>query len=209
MGCDIFCYIDYDDFQTKDGGWYVSCFASDIAFGRNYTLFSLMAGVRHDPHTDNFTPLFQPRGLPKDISWNAKNAYTMYVSDDCEGKGYCSIEDATRWVHSGRSKWIGEKRISRPDWHSASWLYEFELRHVKEVYEGLKFPEVSWFQMKSPDKQPIPENATVRKIGLEWFVEVGKKETYPVPETFDAILAAMKMLNGDRTDRSRLVFWFD
>jgi hypothetical protein len=106
-------------------------------------------------------------------------------------------------------------RISHPDWHSASWLTADELARVIDAYESIEFPERSWFQLVSPDKQPIPENATATKMEcrfssrFEWYVEQGEKRTYQVPITVRALLAAMRELDGDRPGRSRLVFWFD
>ena len=181
MGCDIHAYIDYDDFKARDGDWWVSCFADRVRFGRNYTLFTLMAGVRYDPRIDKYHPLFGPRGLPDRLSWSTEREYGLRVTESealADAEGYCSVENASEWTKSGHSVWLDDEHttISCPDWHSASWLTVEELEKVKEAYES---------------------------------IEVGEIKTYTVPKTFDAIIAAMKELDGETPGRSRLVFWFD
>jgi len=212
MGCDIHAYLDYDEFPTDDG-WYVSCFAEDLDLGRNYALFSLMAGVRRDPDREQ-RPLFEPKGMPDRYSYQVKRAYSLSVYDDLSGVDRnCSIEQAEKWIKRGISIWLDDKHISDPDWHSASWLTASELEQVKAEYEQIGFYESSWTQMRSPEEQPVPENSTVKKratrYGEEWLVQVGEKKTYPAPITLDATIVAMHALNGDNPHRSRLVFWFD
>lgn len=221
MGCDIHAYIDYDDFETSDGDKRISCFASDVEIGRNYTLFTLMAGVRYDPRTEkDYGPMFEPRGIPDDISWRVRSAYHLHVTEYKEwqdDEGYCSPERAHQWVSQNISEWSNDEHtlITHPDWHSASYLYVDELEQIKVKYESIKFPESSWFQPNPPAKQPIPENATAEELearlfgGREWYIQVGELKTYPIPVEIDAIIAAMKALNGDNPKRSRLVFWFD
>lgn len=220
MGCDIHAYIEYDDFKTQTGEWFVSDFAHP-SVGRNYTMFALMAGVRYDPRTDtDFKPLFAARGLPKSISWSTEREYTCVVSDEHAAKGwerYCTTEEAHRWLDHGHSKWYNEGRkiISGPDWHHASWLTVDELEQCIRAFEAVKFPNESWFQSRPPEQQRVPEGATVQEFqsrwGKEWYVSVGELKTYPAPHEYVAILAAMKVLQGDGKDgrQARLVFWFD
>jgi hypothetical protein len=219
MGCDIHAYIDYDDFKTKDGDWFVSCFAEDVRLGRNYTLFTLMAGVRHDPRTDTYNPLFEPKGLPDRTSHSVDWAYSLHITtnkDLYDSESFCSPEDAQRWVDKGYSRWLNAKHdaVSHPDWHSASFLTVDELERVVEAFEAIQFAERSWFQFNPPEKQPIPENATATKMPCrigrdsEWYVEVGEKKTYPAPTSLKATIAAMKQLSNDGR-QARLVFWFD
>ena len=220
MGCDIHAYIDYDYRQNDDGKWIAMNWVSDAGIGgRNYTLFALMAGVRYDPRTDkDFTPLFQPRGLPESTSWDVKEAYCLHVSDEDwaqDADGYCTTEQAQKWTTpdgwAAPSVWMDEGHtvISHPDWHSVSWLTVEELEQVAKAYETIRFPEMSWLQMGSPEMQPIPENATATKMerdswGTEWYVEVGEKKTYPAPTELKAVIAAMKELDGVQKGRSDL-----
>lgn len=218
MGCDIHVCIDYDDFKTREGNWWVSSFATNIGFGRNYTLFTLMAGVRYDARTDNYKPLFAPRGIFERLSFSTLNEYTLRISDEGAENGWdkcVSSAQAQKWLTEGWSIKIGSDSISSPDWHSASWLNVEELKQIKKAYQEIKFFDSAWFQYNSPSKQPIPPNGTAQEMvnpfsgTPEWYVTVGEAKTYPVPETFNAIIAAMEALNEDNPERSRLVFWFD
>lgn len=219
MGCDIHAYIDFDDYVTRDGKIIVSYFANNINFGRNYTLFSLMAGVRYDKRIDrDYQPLFEPRGIFERLSWQTEGDYILHINDEAYNKGwegYCTRQDAADWIARGYSVKMGDDKISGPDWHSASWLYADELKRVKDAYERIKFYQASWFQYDPPEKQAIPENATAKKLprrygsGFEWYVTVGEVKTIKTPTVFDAIVAAMEALNGDNPQKSRLIFWFD
>ena len=216
MGCDIHAHIDYDDFMTTEGKMWVSCFCQSLDFGRNYTLFTLMAGVRHDPRTDRYGPLFEARGLPDRASFAVCRKHCLRVADkQADEEGCCSAKDAEGWVAEGYSRWANDEhtKVTNPDWHTPSWLTAEDLEKVKTAYESIEFPERSWFQMRPPEEQSIPEGSVATELdcqhGKEWYVEIGEKKTYPAPRTFNAIIAAMRTLDGDQPGRSRLVFWFD
>lgn len=134
MGCDIHAFIDYDDFVKQDGEIYVSCFAT-LHLRRNYNLFGLMAGVRYQE-----LKLFEPRGLPKNLSYQTKDANQLFVSDEPNvdfQDGFCSRQSAERWVAWGDSYWIGtdQKLVSHPDWHTHSYLLQGEMEQVLRKLE--------------------------------------------------------------------------
>lgn len=223
MGCDIHAHIEYDDFKMQDGTYWISHFSSPY-LGRNYTMFALMAGVRYDSRIDKgFVPLFSPRGIPDKLSWETQGAYFDHVNDEYADKGwegYVTKQSAENWVSSGYSYWANEEHtlVSNPDWHSASYLTTRELEKVIYTYEGILFPEESWFQFKPPSKQPVPDNAIVKELQnkydptrTEYYVQVGESKVYSAPKTYLATLAAMKELErGMEEDQGvRLVFWFD
>lgn len=225
MGCDIHAYIDFDDYQDREGNWHASNYAHP-SLGRNYTLFALMAGVRHDPRIDQFQPLFAARGLFERYSWRVQDDYVCRINDEHAAKGwegYVTVADAHRWLKQGSSQWVDEanQMLSGPDWHSASWLTADELDQVKTVYEGLEFAPESWFQMRPPAVQAVPPGAVVRQLtseyffpGLgehdqEWYVEVGERKAYSAPTTLTATIAALRALEGERPGSARLIFWFD
>ena len=128
------------------------------------------------PFDKGYEPLFKPRGIFERLSWRTKDAYILRINDEYAEKkwdGYCTKEEAAQWL-KGYSIQIDENAISGPDWHSASWLHVDELEKVKQAYENIGFYEQSWFQMRSPEQQPIPPNATAQKmisiIGTpEWY----------------------------------------
>lgn len=223
MGCDIHAYIEYEDFKTREGEWFISCFGHP-RLGRNYTLFALMAGVRYDPRIDNYQPLFAPRGIPVGpLSYEVKDNLLLVVNDKGAEEGwsnYISVEQAQNWIERGRSDRYDETHIIAPDWHSVSWLTTPELEQVKAVYETIEFYQHSWFQFDPPEKQPVPEGAVVRELerrypsifgsgDTEWFVGVGEPKTMPFPRPYAAVLAAMKTLEEGNEGKARLTFWFD
>jgi hypothetical protein len=138
MGCDIHCYIDYDPPGENDHG--LVNHLCEINVGRNYMLFNIMAGVRGDDQT-----LFEPRGLPENLSWTTRDHAVLYVNDDLKpgersDDSECSRENAERWnsSHEVRPRGVGgytdetKKRIYHPDWHSHSWLNTKEVGLVIE-----------------------------------------------------------------------------
>ena len=115
MGCDIHVFMEYKS-KTSDRpfmrGW------PRINPGRDYLLFGKLAGVR-----DSYHQMFEPRGLPADIGWQASHdAYLYIVEEKMGAEDTCTLEDAKRWgapiiEHNGKP-W----KTLHPDWHSHSWL---------------------------------------------------------------------------------------
>jgi hypothetical protein len=69
MGCDIHMWLEYSPYATNDGepSWY--SFTENYNPGRDYHMFSIMAGVRTD---DDSEQLYERRGMPKGkMSWTA------------------------------------------------------------------------------------------------------------------------------------------
>ena len=101
--------------------------------GRDYSLFSLLAKVRGDSDEG-----FDPKGIPKDISWRTEGDYTLPVTDKDDSYGV-SKKVADEWVKTGASTRFNTRgvpeRVSSPDWHSASWLTADEIKKVLKIYE--------------------------------------------------------------------------
>lgn len=119
MGCDIHAYLEMvEDHYT----WSLAKFRP----GRNYLMFSLMAGVR----TYEQTVLFTPRGAPDNMGFEARWDYYVMPDENI------SREDIQRWIASGSSVWVDEERFiaTNPDWHSASWLTTTEMQQVYSTY---------------------------------------------------------------------------
>lgn len=136
MGCDIHCYIEYrerDMSDREDKSW--SSFGGRINPGRNYLMFSLMAGVRGGDG------IFEVRGLPEGLGYYSNDDNYLYITADKECNcGECksvSVENAARWVEGGSSEYKNNREgkptwVSHPDWHSHSWLSLVEFRQVLE-----------------------------------------------------------------------------
>ncbi len=132
MGCDIHCYVEY----RRKGGSYWSDFGSRINPGRNYELFSVLAGVR-----GNATPLVPPRGIPSDLAFQSSYDYWIFVVEG-ESDGYVSVENAQRWIDAGYSKLRYPKEpllknwVSDPDHHTHTWLTSHEFAAAVEAGRG-------------------------------------------------------------------------
>lgn len=107
MGCDIHCFVE----KKIDGKWeQITGFVSDYydpnndyfssdrfknadspIYGRNYTLFALLADVRNGygfagiDTGDRITPISSPKGLPDDVSEHIR---TESDSWDCDGHSH-------------------------------------------------------------------------------------------------------------------------
>jgi hypothetical protein len=157
MGCDIHAFVEYrykpeaKEYSQSDLGMAEGSSSSSrwwgfgqVDIGRNYSLFGLLAGVRGTQQ-----PVAEPRGVPKDISWQTEHLYALYVVDKVDsfyGEHACSKEDAERWLSKACSSvWReGEHRmITGPDWHTPSWVSTSELETVVERYGERVPPELA------------------------------------------------------------------
>ena len=181
MGCDIHAYVDYEVEKDHDCRWVKNL--GSFRVERDYLLFGIMAGVRHEQ-----AKLFDPKGLPDRMSYVTNDEVKLFVVEDEReaAEGRCHRRNADRWHenHEEEKKERGElagiggyvdaekTHVYHPDWHSHSWLTADELRQVIEKYNSLK--PASWM----------------------------------VPAEIVAICNAMRSLEESGYE-ARLVFWFD
>jgi len=128
MGADIHPYIEYD--KAPDFTWQFA----QVRLARDYRLFSLLAGVRHEP---SFGQPSVPKGLPANLCPLTRlDNELCVVENDSREKGVCTKEQAERWVASGMSEWTSDehKWVTNPDWHSHSWMNWRELEEVKQKF---------------------------------------------------------------------------
>lgn len=126
MGCDIHMYVEYK--PSDESSWY--SFGREINPGRDYDLFTAIAGVRGDARD----AAVQARGLPDDLGYSAnKDAFLSVLTADEADKypeppeGCCTAAQAKQWgmpLLTGKS---GRQYIHQPDWHGHSWLTPTEL----------------------------------------------------------------------------------
>jgi hypothetical protein len=140
MGCDIHAYIEY---KEKEGEEWRSFGHEYFYLCRDYDMFAVMAGVRN---YKEYEPVSEPKGLPEDIAWQAKQGNTLYIvyKDECDDEGYVTEETANDWISRGYSKMVGDRRVTHPDWHTHSWLTLNELREcfkrVEKIVIGQEHP---------------------------------------------------------------------
>ena len=98
-------------------------------------MFDKLSGVRGI----NDNPIANP-GWPKDVSWSAEYANTIYVTTEEAKVGFekrVLMSTAERWVNSNSSQWIKNENggiigVTNPDWHSHGYC------SVKEMGKALK-----------------------------------------------------------------------
>ena len=120
MGCDIHLYVEYRNPKWNGESWHN--FGSETNPGRDYNVFSHLAGVRTGGETIEHPP---PRGMPKDAAFAARWDNQLYVDDDhAVDDEYCSSANAESWVKGGCSEWLDAEhtKVSHPDNHTHSWL---------------------------------------------------------------------------------------
>lgn len=141
MGADIHTHIEYRLEDNPDGTPYWDHWCK-CRFGRDYSLFGLMAGVRDQRQP----PVVSPRGIPDRLSWGTRDAYTLLVLDDPKTSetGCCARVNAEGWVKNGQSRWWNDKqnRVTDPDAHTPSWMKADELEQAVNLYAALYKEEV-------------------------------------------------------------------
>ena len=174
MGTDIHVNLEY--IHPLMG--VVAAIESGFSISRDYDLFNALAGVRHD---DCRPPLFPPRGLPDDVSWEIFERFAVEViprnsGDDRKNKlhEWCYADTAEHYIEHGHSQILwrgGQKYVTEPDSHSSSYLTHPEIISACEHY-GYDLADA--------------------------------------PREFSVLLGFMKILDAEfGPDSSRVVFWFD
>ncbi len=198
MGCDIHPYLEY----YKEGSNYINGFGRVQTGGRNYLLFSILAGVRGGP------ALYPQRGVPDNLAYRTAGDWWYYIVDKeediCE-QNQCSKEKAARWVEEGASVYNDDKtRVSDPDAHSASWLNADELEKCYKEYSVLAAEEHS--SIIAVYENMYKEHPELRKSERRTPIESLQDYT-AIPE-LEMVLAAMRTAEKHGLT-ARLVFWFD
>ena len=188
MGCDIHPFIEYKNSDS----W--SFFAS-VHIDRDYGLFHCLAAVRG--YDAEVKPISEPKGMPKDISSAVIDEYCYFISESNDDS-HISKEKAEEYIKSGSSERFDEYHITRPDWHSASWL---TLSEVKEAYKRY----LNYY--KAYIEKPIDVKTSDE---FHKFIEETKNIHKPIERNKDieAVIACMESLSLN-CDDVRLVFWFD
>jgi len=73
MGCDIHAMVERKG-SPESTHWWVN--RGDPEIGRNYQLFSILAGVR-----GSYRPISEPRGLPEDKREECSDAFKAWLAE--------------------------------------------------------------------------------------------------------------------------------
>ena len=187
MGSDIHGFIETRRKNTP--GWIPF---AQMYLAADYEAFACLAGVRGRPGS----AIIAPRGLPADVSLQAKNACTLFIvySHDQEiGDGCVSFDDAGKWVSKGKSQFFG---VMKPV--TVTFTPHGGVPETKTYFEDLDGqpshitnPDFHSFTWLTADEF---ENA-LRRIGH-------------VPLDYEAVNCAMKKLK-EADYEVRVVLWFD
>ena len=185
MGCDIHAFIEYTN--DLEDNW--SAISGQLSLGRNYGLFSALAGVRL--YTDKIDYL-EPRGIPEDISWMTESKYTLLVvpGDNTDEDGCCTETEAEQYLGYGSKIWKEKKegseyyRITHPDWHTPSWHNLTELKGAYDSYLDYYKDEYGERDRSDPSHRP---------------------NRIPLMEGYLALMDKMEEMGFI----TRIVFWFD
>lgn len=146
MGADIHVFG-----ERRDASGWLALADGEFPVSRDYRLFSALAGVRGPDEPGH---LFPPRGLPNNISSGVSDRFFIPVVEDARALGWGIGEHATpsraqvltstgesiRLLTGMAAPLIPATHgyISRPDWHTPSWL---ELAEVTAALEHAGYPE--------------------------------------------------------------------
>lgn len=214
MGCDIHAHIEYYAEAGAGANVYTHTFATNLDLGRNYTLFSLMAGVR-----GLCIPVSSPKGLPINppISYFVSYNYYSFVVEDLET--IQGLKEATQknFQNSVISRKVAEELVAKgcpyhnsektlianPGYHTPSWLTLSEMLRVRQKYllEAIEY-ESDMRGKRRRDAIDLIDDCSPEELMGHNFGDI---EYVPL----NATIAAMMILERHTKFRSRLVFWFD
>lgn len=201
MGCDIHFHtevFDGNEWQRAkeklvDGpcGWKEDAYTYD---GRNYDLFSILAGVRGAE-----SPLSEPRGVPEDASSEVSKAYTDWDLD-AHSASWFTLKELLEFDWSGRfsarERWVDS--ITYEAWDkkgyppsSCGGAYgQGIVSYTREEYEALK---------AANEIEPSDRAYIIMSFDLTYG---------DTSESFQEMLQRCKELHSDH-EKVRFVFWFD
>lgn len=147
MGCDIHVFLESPYWKPEANAWTMD---KEIEVNRDYTLFSLLAGVR-----GSFDPLVPPRGLPEDLAFETLAQVTdPYTADMAESYGRALLTYGPY------------QRMYNPDYHTHSWLTKEELLSVLGAYESVRPGQLKEY---NPDLQKWSEWMDDNQRIVFWF----------------------------------------
>ncbi len=166
MGCDIHIYIEFK--STELSNW--QSFGGRINPGRNYLLFTLLAGIRN--YTAKLSACFPVRGLPTELGYHSNNDNKLYISNE-KYEDCIAPEKAKLWVESRSSKYIHNHKdiptwVTNPDWHSHSWLNTQEFEAVLGMYKNTGRPPEPQYEAILAAMRKLEELESGSRI-VFWF----------------------------------------
>jgi hypothetical protein len=182
VNCDNWRYNEHYNSKNPEGEQKLNI--QSIYSGRNYTLFSVLAGVRD--YSGESKCISQPKGLPKDISKETK-AESKRWGGDGHSHSYLTLKE------------IKDFRASK---HKVKFSGLVSQADAKKLDEGIGTPD-SWCQWTSP---------SLGLVQREWEEEIDVLHTLvkAMDERMrDEFWIWDKEEHPDLDEKIRIVFWFD
>ncbi len=175
MGADIHMYIQYREKKgvkenAKRGqntDWWDN-FGGTINPGRNYTMFSILAGVRGSTYKG-----FDPKGIPEfGLGWAARRDLFLYITEESNPhENCCTLEDAQRWGRPIIKDKDGKPWYTyHPDWHSHSWMTVKELKQAYSWYKKSEKYDVGLeYKVLLKTMKALENNGRNEVVVVFWF----------------------------------------
>lgn len=250
MGCDIHLYVERRDaegnwnsadtwFSDPDDPTRKSLYkwgpglarvAGPIYDDRNYDLFAILAGVRNG-RGDGFTPISEPRGMPKDASLDVAAASESMDSDG-HSHSWLTLQEILRydWTQTATKRGVVDP-VEWARWrdHGAPNAWSGAVYGNRVTHHSPEGFEAAWQKVRAARGYPAVRHASVHLGGREdddeqdllMFVEYlggGSPHTqvewvvtyHAACRDFwvDAIPKLLALSEG-RFDDLRIVFFFD
>ena len=137
MGCDIHAYVEYCNPELgAEGKPYWVSWGHRFNPGKNYLLFTLMAGVRGDPDA----ALFEPRGIPNPLGWTSQEDWLLDHSD-CHTPSWLAVKEFKKVLRAYVHQTKKESRSGKPPPEYAALLAAMEALETWKYKVRLVF----WF----------------------------------------------------------------
>ena len=187
MGADIHMFVEYRNKEQAQNAekigrkpyWW--SFGEHMNPGRNYTMFAILAGVR-----GNYPESFEPKGIlhRDEMSSAASHEAYMYIVNDedlC-----CEYGKESGYITRTKAlKWAERGYgIIEDQWMQALDYHSHSWMNIAELEEAFQH--------------------YLKRQSEEW-----PDDEIRIPVEYQAMLAAMKVLEQDGDNEVRVVFWFD
>jgi hypothetical protein len=187
MGCDIHFNIEQQDAAGK----WRSATPKDLYVGRNYALFSFLAGIRGD-----WDPPIPPRGIPEDASTKVKERWKQWDGDG-HTPSYLTLSELLK---------MGEMISEIP--------VLLNLPDYKKYKQGEK--NITYY-LRNLNAVEISNEEMDRRINLlcfddetEYMTQITDISMKMILTTFYSnVVRKMQEMSKDDNDKVRCVFWFD
>ena len=193
MGCDIHVYAEHKKSASAYAKWQ---FAGHMDVPSNYVLFALLAGVRN---YHGFMPIAPPRGLPTDVTEEAKAEADSWGSDGHSHSWLTVAEIDAAHMEAQRASGCISLRQYRKWRESKDSIFEWAEEAVPVTGVKLKLEELALLARS---------DAKSLDGGVPYSVIPGAHRASVLLGDAWSDLRARLLELGD-PDSVRIVFWFD